>query len=86
MKKIILSAVVGGLLTLSIAAGTVSVMTVKPATPRLTIVKPFRAMFSIEKDIAEFVKQKTAEGYIVKSIAIIDDETWSKGVVVLEKY
>ena len=69
-----------------ISATTVSVMTVKPQTPKSTIVKPIRAMFGIEDDIATYVKQKIKEGYVVKSIAIIDDESWSKGVIVMEKY
>ena len=68
------------------SATTVSVMTVKPLTPKSTIVKPIRAMFGIENDIADYVKSMVKKGYIVKSIAIIDDENWSKGVVVMEKY
>ena len=69
-----------------ISAGTISVMTVKPQTPKLTIVKPIRAMFGIEDDIADYVKSMVKQGYVVKSIAIIDDESWSKGVIVMEKY
>lgn len=69
-----------------ISAGTVSVMTVKPQTPKSTIVKPIRAMFGIEEDIANYVKAMVKQGYVVKSIAIIDDESWSKGVIVMEKY
>jgi hypothetical protein len=68
------------------SATTYSVMTIKPVTPKSVIVKPIRAMFGIEKDIAKFVEQKVKEGYIVKSISIIDDENWSKGVIVMEKY
>jgi len=69
-----------------ISATTVSVMTIKPEKPKSVIVKPIRAMFGIENDIAKFVEQKVKEGYIVKSISIIDDENWSKGVIVMEKY
>ena len=69
-----------------ISASTISVMTVKPQTPKLTIVKPIRAMFGIENDIADYVKSMVKQGYVVKSIAIIDDESWSKGVIVVEKY
>lgn len=69
-----------------ISATTAGVMTVKPATPKSVIVKPFRSVFGIEKDVATYVTQKTKEGWILKEIAIIDDERYSKGVVVLEKY
>ena len=69
-----------------ISAGTVSVITVKPQTPKSTIVKPIRAMFGIEEEIANYVKAMVKQGYVVKSIAIIDDENWSKGVIVMEKY
>ena len=78
---------IGGVFFITlISATTVSVMTVKPQVPKSTIVKPIRAMFGIENDIADFVKEKVKQGYVVKSIAIIDDESWSKGVIVMEKY
>ena len=76
----------GIILTTFISATTVSVMTVKPQQPKSTIVKPIRAIYGIENEISKYVKQKISEGYIVKEIAIIDDETWSKGVIVMEKY
>jgi hypothetical protein len=73
------------LITLT-SATTVSIMTVKPVTPKSTVVKPIRAMFGIENEIADYVTSMVKKGYIVKSIAIIDDENWSKGVIVMEKY
>ena len=78
--------IAGVLFITLISATTVSVMTVKPQTPKSTIVKPIRAMFGIENDIADYVKSMVKQGYVVKSIAIIDDESWSKGVIVMEKY
>jgi len=57
-----------------------------PGRPSSVIVQDFREMYGIESDIKKFVISKVKEGYIVKSIAIIDDENWSKGVVVMEKY
>jgi hypothetical protein len=61
-------------------------MTVKPQTPKSTVVKPIRAKFGIENDITDYIKSMVKKGYVVKSIAIIDDELWSKGVIVMEKY
>lgn len=71
---------------ISIAASTTDLMTVKPATPKAVLVKDFRAMFSLEDEVRDYVKANVAKGYIVKSIMIWDDENWSKGVVVMEKY
>ena len=88
MKNSILLFLLGIFVTISIAATVpnTGLLTVKPATPKSTIVKPIRAMFGIENDIADYVKSMIKQGYIVKSIAIIDDENWSKGVIVMEKY
>jgi len=72
---------------LSISASVVTTtMVSQPATPRVVIVKPFRALYGLEDDIQQFVSKKVREGYIVKSIAMMDDETISKGIVVMEKY
>ena len=78
--------ITGVLFITLISATTVNVMTVKPQTPKSTIVKPIRAKFGIEEDIANYIKPMIKKGYIVKSIAIIDDENWSKGVIIMEKY
>jgi len=86
MKKQLLSFLLGGFVFVCVAAGTTDIMTVKPATPKQTVVKEFRAMFGLENDVAKYVKEKVKEGYIVKSVMIWDDETWSKGVIVMEKY
>jgi len=86
MKNTLLGLLLGMFLILGTAASTVSIMTVKPQTPKSTIVKSFRAMYGLEKDIEKYVKQMVGEGYIVKSISMMDDEHTSKGVVVLEKY
>ncbi|MEO0037329.1 MAG: hypothetical protein RIQ59_540 [Bacteroidota bacterium] len=78
--------IAGILFTALISATTVTIMNVKPVTPKVTIVKSFRTMYGLENDILKFTTEKVRQGYIVKSIAMMDDESISKGVVVLEKY
>lgn len=78
--------ILGIALVILTSATTASIMTVKPATPKSTIVKSFRSMYGLEKDIEEFTKEKIKQGYIVKSVALMDDDSMSKGIVVLEKY
>lgn len=68
------------------SAATVNIMTVKPATPKATIVKSFRTMYGLEQEMEDFTREKVKQGYIVKSVAMMDDESMSKGIVVLEKY
>jgi len=82
MKNTLLGLLLGMFLILGTAASTVSIMTVKPQTPKSTIVKSFRSIYGLE----EYVKQMVGEGYIVKSIAMSEDKYVSRGVVVLEKY
>ena len=77
---------IGVLFITLISATTVQVMTVKPQTPKQTIVKPIRAMYGIENDITDYINSMVRQGWIVKSVAIIDDDNWSKGVIVMEKY
>jgi hypothetical protein len=86
MKNTITSFLLGILTIISIGAVTNSINIVQPKKPIHTEVKSFRAMYYLEKDIKEYIDQKVKEGYIVKSVAIMDDETYSKGIVVMEKY
>lgn len=69
-----------------ISATTVSIMTVKPMTPKVTIVEDFRTTYGLEKEMKHFIQSKVKEGFVVKSTAMMDDESTSKGIVVLEKY
>lgn len=78
--------IAGVLFITLISATTVSIMTVKPATPKATIVKDFRAVYGLEQEMRTFILSKVKEGYIVKSVSMMDDETFSKGIIVLEKY
>jgi hypothetical protein len=34
----------------------------------------------------QWIEDRVKEGYVVKSVAMMDDETFSKGIVVMEKY
>jgi hypothetical protein len=86
MKNTLLGLLLGMFLILGTAASTVSIMTVKPQTPKSTIVKSFRSYYGLEQDIEKYVKQMVGEGYIVKSIAMSEDKYVSRGAVVLEKY
>lgn len=86
MKNYILSFILGVTFTILVAAGTQSITISQPAMPKQVFTKSFRAVYGLENDIKEFIDQKVKEGWIVKSVAMMDDETLSKGIVVLEKY
>jgi hypothetical protein len=82
----ITSFLLGVLSIISIGAVTNTFNIVQPQKPIHTDVKSFRAMLGMENDIKKYIDQKVKEGYIVKSVTMMDDETWSKGIVVMEKY
>ena len=87
MKNTFIGIILGISIILNIAAiSTTDILTIKPAKPLDTQVKEFRAMFSMETDVSSYIRTMILKGYIVKSIAIMDDDSWSKGVVVMEKY
>jgi len=78
MKNSILIFLLGVFVTISIAATTTSLMTIKPAVPKSVIVKTFYIPTKAEL----FIKQKIKEGYIYKS-AYAENSYW---LVVMEKY
>lgn len=87
MKNLVLSFIAGIFFCLLMGAGAMQTMTVsQPAQPKAVLTKSFRTMFGLEGDIKEFIDAKVKEGYIVKSVAMMDDDSWSKGIVVMEKY
>jgi len=86
MRNKIIPFLLGCLVFMSIAASTATFMVVQPMKPKFTLVKSFRAKYFIENEVKTYIESKVREGYIVKSISMIDDESWSKGIVVMEKY
>jgi hypothetical protein len=86
MRNTVTSFLLGVLSIISIGAVTNTFTIVQPQRPKVTEVKSFRAMYYLEKDIKEYIDQKVKEGFIVKSVTMMDDETYSKGIVVMEKY
>lgn len=64
-----------------VSATTVSVMTVKPATPKMVLVEHFKW----SGDSKEFIKDGFKRGYQLKYIQTVHNEayTW---LVVMEKY
>ena len=68
------------------SATTASVMVIQPIKPKHTIVEDFRTYYGLEQEMKSFINKKIKEGYIVKSVSMMDDESWSKGIVVMEKY
>lgn len=86
MNNKIITFFLGVFVTISVAATTDMVTLVKPMKPIKTEVKTFRAMAFIEKDVKEYIDSKVKEGYIVKSVEMIDDDSWSKAVIVVERY
>lgn len=54
--------------------------------PKQTVVKSFRTMAYIENEITTYINEMTAKGYVVKSVAMSEDEDRAKAIVVLELY
>ena len=68
------------------SAGTVSVMTVKPATPKHFIVKSFR-IESDSEDVAKYIKVQMKQGWILKEVEGANyNQEHSTWVVIMEKY
>ena len=86
MKINIVSFLLGVVSVLFIAAGADTFQVVQPKKPTVVEVKSFRTMVGMESDIKKYIDEKVKDGYIVKSVAMMDDETWSKAIVVVEKY
>lgn len=68
----------GILLVMLTSATTISVMTVKPATPKATIVVSGWSTLELNQNIKPFLKN----GYVVKNISAGDGTR----IVVMEKY
>lgn len=63
-----------------------SVITVKPAIPKVTITKAFRQFYNIQDDVEAFIRANVRQGYIVKAVAIAEDNGSQRAIVVMEKY
>jgi hypothetical protein len=59
---------------------------VKPVRPITVEVKAFRTIYGLETEMKNYIDSKVKQGYIVKSVSMMDDETMSKAIVVVEKY
>lgn len=57
----------------------------KPQTPKSVVVKTFRG-YTIEVEMKSYIDQSVSQGYIVKSVTMSEDESFAKGIVVVEKY
>lgn len=78
--------ILGITLVILTSATTVSVMTVKPSKPKLTLVKSFW-LESDSEQVAEYIKNQIKNGYILKSVAGANDGQYnSTWIVVMEKY
>lgn len=70
-----------------VAANSIETTTiVVPATPKKTVTLALRSMMGIENEIKSKIDVYTSQGYIVKVVAISEDESTAKAIVVLEKY
>lgn len=63
-----------------------SVITVKPATPKYTIVKAFRNYYNVQDDVAAYILENVRKGYITKSVSCFEEDGIQRAVVVMEKY
>lgn len=78
--------ILGIALVILTSATTVSVMTVKPAQPKLFMVKTF-IYKQDSKEIGIFIKEQMKKGWILKEVEGANDGQYaSTWVVVLEKY
>ena len=68
--------IAGVLFVVLVSAGTVSIMTIKPAQPKSTVY--------LQKTSKEEVEKYLKQGYIIKIVAKGDE--WYSATVVLEKY
>jgi hypothetical protein len=86
MKNNIAFFLLGIFLIILTSATTVSVMTVKSATPKYFIVESFKAETN-SGNVALFINDKMRQGWILKSV---EGANWSTNqstwIVVLEKY
>lgn len=78
--------ILGVSLILLTSATTISVMTVKPSTPKQFIIKSFRYETDSE-NVAKYIRVQMKQGWILKSVDgvnySLDYSTW---IVVMEKY
>lgn len=72
--------ILGVVMMIAISATTVSVMTVKPATPKNVLVKVLNLSF----DVDDYVLDGYRRGYILKEIYINSQST--RYIVVMERY
>jgi len=69
-----------------LTAAATGVTEFKPAVPKYFIVKSFESEGS-SKNVAGFVKENLAKGWILKSIAAANySQNYSTWIVVMEKY
>lgn len=85
----VMSFMLGMIVAVLLAAGTSNMyemVSTKPEVPKQVLVQSFRSMGYMEDEVKKFIDAKTKEGWIVKSVSMMEDEDRSKGIVVLEKY
>lgn len=87
MKKIIVPFLLGVLVVMTLAFNSNELLTVRPATPKSVLVKPFWGAYGIQEDITQYVKENVRKGYILKELTLDSEENgYQRGVVVMEKY
>jgi hypothetical protein len=77
--------ILGIALVILTSVTTVSVMTVKPATPKQFIVKVFNAD-NYPENQAMFIQDMMKKGWILKSQSLAGKQSLLYGIVVMEKY
>jgi hypothetical protein len=67
------------------SATTVSVMTVKPATPKYVVVKEFTNA-NYDDVQAKYIRKMIKKGWVLKSQSLAGIQYTFYGIVVMEKY
>jgi hypothetical protein len=78
--------ILGIALVVLTSATTISVMTVKPATPKYFIVKSFDMESYSENQQEEYIREMMKKGWILKSQSLAGTQYSTHGIVVMEKY
>lgn len=79
--------VMAGVVTLSSNTSPAqSVITVKPATPKVTITKAFKSYYNVQDEVAEYIRANAKNGYILKAVSCFEEDGKQRAVVHMEKY
>lgn len=81
--KQLLTFLLGGLVFICLAAGTTSIMTVKPATPKSVFVKYYEDDYD---GCVSDIKSYSSKGFVVSKLERLGGEMMGRFILTMEKY